>query len=385
MAATLTTSKAEAALKYAQHAEHFSLLPHQHDRPNAVAIEAKFLTPQDPVIETANGGRLPAVPVSEAQNFNKLKDEADGRDSKRDATASGGIRQGKQQEGAAVEHAYDTETLDSVSGHEQSSNPCTRSEAPLRAAIPPSRTNPLFPPLPLYGPPTKLRNLQRMGFRVSSFFLSLSFLAVIVLGSAFTTMPLILRYIGLRIVGRNPDARRPFHEEEVRRKKVRRKAEKDLELKRRRRGSRDKSAVYFYPETGSSDEYEPLEGGKDRLSCDVGYYARRVGLDVESFRVQTEDGFIIDLWHVYNPKEYTPLPEEHRKPGKPEIFPREQAKGGAQRYGASGSHSTNGQRKYPVLLVHGLLQNSGAYCVNDDDSLAFFLCKRYDIPSNTYG
>ena len=32
---------------------------------------------------------------------------------------------------------------------------------------------------------------------------------------------------------------------------------------------------------------------------------------------------------------------------------------------------------YPVLMIHGLLQSSGAYCTNDDDSLAFFLCKRY--------
>jgi pimeloyl-ACP methyl ester carboxylesterase len=31
-------------------------------------------------------------------------------------------------------------------------------------------------------------------------------------------------------------------------------------------------------------------------------------------------------------------------------------------------------------LMHGLLQSSGAYCVNDEDSLAFFLCKKgYDV------
>jgi len=33
-----------------------------------------------------------------------------------------------------------------------------------------------------------------------------------------------------------------------------------------------------------------------------------------------------------------------------------------------------------VLLVHGLLQSAGAYCTNDDDSLAFMLCKSgYDV------
>ena len=30
-----------------------------------------------------------------------------------------------------------------------------------------------------------------------------------------------------------------------------------------------------------------------------------------------------------------------------------------------------------MLMMHGLLQSSGAYCTNDDESLAFFLCKRY--------
>jgi hypothetical protein len=36
--------------------------------------------------------------------------------------------------------------------------------------------------------------------------------------------------------------------------------------------------------------------------------------------------------------------------------------------------------KYPVLLLHGLLQASGTFCVNDDSSLAFFLCKSgYDV------
>ena len=36
--------------------------------------------------------------------------------------------------------------------------------------------------------------------------------------------------------------------------------------------------------------------------------------------------------------------------------------------------------KYPVLLLHGLLQSSGTFCVNDDSSLAFFLCKSgYDV------
>ena len=374
MAVAVTKKNGEASQRHTDYAEHLSLLPHHHDHANSPAVEAEFVTPQDPVIVTASGGRLPTVPVEKAQKLNKLKDEAEGRDSNRDATASGGIRQEKQKEAAAEEH--DVQTMDIENGDRSSPIPTTRPEAPLRAANPPAETNPLFPPLPLYGPPTILRNLQCTGFRVSSFFLSLSFLAVIVLGSAFTSIPLMFRHIGLRMIGQNPDTRRPFYEEEVQRKKARRKAGKDWERKRRLGISGAKRAQVHDEEASSDDEYRPLEGGRDRLKCDVGYYARRVGLDVERFKVQTEDGFIIDLWHVFNPEEYTRLPEEQLKAGEPQILLDDQ-RGDNPSYSAFGSRYTDGQPRYPVLLMHGLLQSSGAYCVNDDDSLAFFLCKRY--------
>jgi pimeloyl-ACP methyl ester carboxylesterase len=118
-------------------------------------------------------------------------------------------------------------------------------------------------------------------------------------------------------------------------------------------------------------EFIPTEGGPDPIICDVGYYARRVGLDMEEFRVQTEDGFIIRLWHIYNPKEYTPLSEEKRAARGPNLFTDE---------GASRSPPSGRKAKYPVLMIHGLLQSAGAFCTLDDDSLAFYLCKAgYDV------
>ncbi len=44
------------------------------------------------------------------------------------------------------------------------------------------------------------------------------------------------------------------------------------------------------------------------------------------------------------------------------------------------SKNSEQKPKFPVLLMPGLLQSAGAYCVNDDDSLAFYLCKSgYDV------
>jgi pimeloyl-ACP methyl ester carboxylesterase len=53
-----------------------------------------------------------------------------------------------------------------------------------------------------------------------------------------------------------------------------------------------------------------------------------------------------------------------------------------------GKQFSDGQKRYPVLLMHGLLQSAGAYCCNDDESLAFFLHKSgYDVRlgNNRYG
>lgn len=364
MAATVVKSKAESAIQFAHQAEHLSLLPydkHCDDSKAATAVEAKFITPQDAVIETASGERLPTVPITEAYKLNKLKKELELAES----------LEAERKKKRSSQHA----SPDQNSAGEEELDGDGEVGAPLDTAVPPSRTNPLFPPMPLYGPPTLLRNVHCTLFRISSSFLSLAFLAVIVLGAAFTSIPLMFRHIGLRLAFKNPDARRPFYQEEQRRKKKREEEAKEWINKRRRRNSTVKAGDTSEEDT-HNDEYEPLEGGKDPLICDVGYYARRVGLDVEEFKVQTEDGFIISLWHVYNPKEYKPVSADRRTHRRPEVFPDHYVENGHEN-GASGSQYKDGNRRYPVLLVHGLLQSAGAYCSNDDDSLAFYLCKRF--------
>ena len=381
MAAKLADNKTESAIRFARQAEQLSLLPRNggdEDFEGTTAVKAQFITPQDPVIETANGGRLPAVPLAEAHKLNALKDEVEGKDSSRNRAAS--VRLGQQNpviDAKNGEPVLKNKALKGIFRSKGGEKVATEEgETSLRTQIPPSRTNPLFPQLPLYGPPTLLRNIHCGVFRCSSFFLSLTFLGVIVLGSAFTSIPLMFRHIGLRLTFRDPNARRPFYQEEKERKKARKEANKAWKNKQRRRNSIVKAGGNDQEEdAGYVEEYIPTEGGKDPLICDVGYYARRVGLDVEEFKVQTEDGFIITLWHVYNPKEYTPVSDEKRRQRSSEVFPDEQSAQGYM-YGASGSQFEKGRRKYPVLMVHGLLQSAGAYCTNDDDSLAFFLCKR---------
>lgn len=374
MAIEPAASRTSTAIQYTHQSEKLSLQARnaKDGRSNGgVAVEARFITPQDPVIETDNGARLPAVPLKEALELNRLRDQIDGHSSD-----SGRQRR----DPARLKHEESVEE----SGQAESSL-STRPDASLRHAIPPSRTHPLFPELPLHGPPSLLRDIQCIGFRISSAILSLAFLAVIVLGSAFTSIPLMFRHIALRLTFCNPDARRPFYKEEKKRQQIRNAEAREWKYKRRR------SERSSDPEDGNNEEdvgregkeFEPIEGGKDPLVCDLGYYARRVGLDAETYDVMTEDGFIIQLVHLYNPRDYTPASPSHRAHNAPVVFPKPFEHDRSSDSGSAASTSSTNpsrKRKYPVLLIHGLLQSSGAFCANDDSSLAFYLCKSgYDV------
>ncbi|KAI0447390.1 sterol esterase [Xylaria telfairii] len=358
------TAFSSTAADFANQSEKLSLAkPLSAENLNSVAVEAQFVTPEDAVIVTADGNRLPAVPLREAYKLNVLRDKLDSV-----------VEQG-------ADHGQSKAELASQARHNEGGS-ATKLLAKLNArgnaqaaeepigssniSMPPSHTNPLFPPLPLYGPPSLLRDLQCWTFRCSSFFLSAGFLGVIVLGALFTQVPTVCNRLWLRFTFRNPDASRPLYEEETRRRSMRK--EQEILWKRRESTSRGNDGQEC---PLSNDGFPPTEGGPDPIICDVGYYARRVGLDVEEFEVQTEDGFVIDLWHVYDPREYTRLDEADRSHLGPDPFT-----GGSEKR----LKDPTQKRKFPVLLMHGLLQSAGAYCVNDDDSLAFYLCKSgYDV------
>jgi pimeloyl-ACP methyl ester carboxylesterase len=365
MTQTRLSPRTHTAVEYVRHAEKLSLEPDLEGaeaQNGGTAVSAKFITPLDPVVETADGNRLPAVPIYEAHKLNLLKNGVEDRSAKREGKSN------------ATLHQENTGTNASPSPAEANEKTTDRQ---LELAIPPWRTHPLFPQLPLYGPPSLLRNIQCAVFKVTSFFLSTAFLAVIVLGSVFTSIPKAFQHLWLWITFRDPDARRPFYAEEYRRQKERRLQEREWKSQPLdRRKSVSSSEVKEQDSVPSKRPFAPSEGGADKLVCDISYYARRVGLDAEEFRVQTEDGFLISLFHIFDPSEYRPASARERRHSKPEIF----TDVSDRHHDTIRKQYQDGQRRYPVLLVHGLLQSAGAYCTNDDDSLAFLLCKSgYDV------
>ncbi|KAF1949430.1 alpha/beta-hydrolase [Byssothecium circinans] len=355
-----TKSKTKAAIEFAQQAERLGqYAPNQESDAtgSTQAIEAKFVTTQDPVIQTADGERLPAVPLEEAKKLNELRDAID------EAHPSEGVPKQIKARVSKDGTVHGAHTPQKPGGEGET-------DAPLIQQKPPSKTNPLFPPLPMYGPPTLMRRVQCWLFRLSSSILSLCFLLVIILGALFTSIPVLAGRVWMRLTFRDPNKKRPFFHEEERRRKARRIEErswqkgKENEIQKRTNDGE---------EGDEKEEFIPLEGGPDRIPCDVRYYARRVGLDCEVFEVQTEDGFIIELWHIYNPREYRRTKDSQRTPHSPETFPDNSNSSDA-------SQHKPGDKKYPILMIHGLLQSAGAYCTNDDDSLAFFLVKSgYDV------
>lgn len=356
--------------KFAKQAQKLSLGggKDEHQQEENAAIAARFVTPRDAIIETVDGERLPAVPVEEARKLNRLRDEAID-----DLDELDGLSLDQKQQQQQHNNGDDDEV--SPGEKERREESPEGYGGPLEYAKPPAHTHPLFPPLPLYGPSSLLRTLQCQTFRVVSFWLSLSFLGVIIMGSCVNEIRPGLAKMWARIKGKNPDVERPFYKEEMERASIRREVAKRWERRQHVTSpaemeiAKEEGRIINAEDPDSDFEYPPLEGGYDPVVCDIRYYARRVGLDVETFKVQTEDGFILTLWHVYNPNEYTPLPESERGFRQPDVFCDRKTK-----------EFPSKNRRYPVLLIHGLLQSSGAYCVNDDDSLAFFLCKAgYDV------
>lgn len=309
------------------------------------AYKAIEITANDTVIETEDGHRLPGVPLCEARKLNSLRSKEEKQAGKLGLSSSS-PRKEEASPQVVINAAKDKiKRTAGVSGEED--------ETHTNIERAPASTNPLFPPLPVYGPATPLRRLQCMFFRVTSGALSLSFLGVIVAGSIAKSIPVFVSNAIKNLKGLDPDASRPFYE--IEKERAEKRQLEEAVWKSQKKNSLDTLGEAEIGGRGAMNRQRT--GGKDKLLCDVGYYARRVGLELEEFQVETEDGFLINLQHIYDPDD-------------PPYYPGEVGEGGAR----------VGRKKYPVLLMHGLLQSSGSFCVNDEDSLAFYLCKSgYDV------
>jgi hypothetical protein len=194
-----------AAAEFAGQAEKLS---HQHpaeSKGKGIAVEARFVTPHDPVLVTSDGNRLPPVPLEEAHKLNVLREELDHHEP---TTIPPKESEDHDADGKGIESTI--ERVVSLAAEGTKNRRRKPSNGSLRQAMPPTHTNPLFPPLPLYGPPSLLRSIQCRIFQISSFFLSLAFLSVIVLGALFTSIVPSLQRLWLCATGWNPDATRPF-------------------------------------------------------------------------------------------------------------------------------------------------------------------------------
>ena len=94
-------------------------------------------------------------------------------------------------------------------------------------------------------------------------------------------------------------------------------------------------------DTNPFDDVLAMEDRK--LVPSLKYYYNQYNIDIEEYQVETDDGFIIDLWH------FVPLNmtiEEKERTYK---------------------------EKYPILMVHGLLQSSGSFASCGRKSLAYYM------------
>ena len=304
-------------------------------------------------ISAENTGRYSRVPLAKSDKNNASKDEEIEMLPANDYSHT---------HNPAREHP-DTKTPQDRSAVQKSG------EGSLQTAMQPSSNNPLFAPLPLYGPPSVMQDIRSYAFRSVSFVLSSTFVGIVLLGAVFSSIPPMCKNSWTRLTLGNPDQRRPLYKEEKAREKTREELNKVWKTQ-----SKGNSRTWLEKDEERNlgyDEFIPTEGGPDRLLRDIGYYARRVGLDAEEFKVQTDDGFIISLHHVYNPLEFSPLTKaEHAAPVPNEILSTP----------ASNASRSPKKPKFPILMLHGLLQSAGVYCVNDEESLAFYLCKEgYDV------
>lgn len=124
----MTSSTATAALKYAHQAGKLShtIQDAKGESSSGVAVKAEFVTPQDAIIITADGGRLPGPPLAEAVRLNKLREEI-GMGQEEDAITEG-YAEGHEDKAEESREENGDVTPNSEHGSEHSETPQVHSK-----------------------------------------------------------------------------------------------------------------------------------------------------------------------------------------------------------------------------------------------------------------
>ena len=108
-----------------------------------------------------------------------------------------------------------------------------------------------------------------------------------------------------------------------------------------KRNIKSKSSDENKPNEFLGPVFPPLTKDESVLKFDLEYYVQLQGYKLEEHDITTQDGFMLKLHRITVP----------------------------------GEDEAVSKRRYPVLMLHGLLQCSAAYLTSGDHSLAFFLVK----------
>lgn len=104
-------------------------------------------------------------------------------------------------------------------------------------------------------------------------------------------------------------------------------------------GSGDDDARQFYLQNITDNPFDSETLAEDlSLVPNLDYYYSQYNIEIERYRVETKDGFILDLLYM-----------KHNEPGMKDV------------------------KRYPVLMIHGLLQSCGAFASTGRASLAYFM------------
>ena len=104
------------------------------------------------------------------------------------------------------------------------------------------------------------------------------------------------------------------------------------------------SAKKCYQDIRDTNKRNTIDQLEARLVPSLNYYFGLHDIEIEEFKIKTEDNYTLDVWHLKNPAGEAP-----------------------------------GARK-PLLMIHGLLQSSGAFASGAKNSLAYyFYSQGYDI------